>query len=147
MSTSINSLGQTTNVGVGNVVLITSATTVATATYNVTVAQSGTTFALIGGATRALTINLPNPIGLSGFTCKFVVRATLAAFAVTITSIGAGTMNVCRINNNAVVGASGLSTGFAADTAIGATIELFCDGVNYYAIGRTVSAAGSITTA
>jgi hypothetical protein len=146
MSTSNNSLGQTTNVGTSNVVSIPSATA-ALSTYNVTVAQSGSTFSLIGGGDRALTINLPNPVGLSGFTCKFVVTVTLAAFAVVISSVGAGTMNVSRINNDAVAGGSGLSTGFAASTAKGATIELFCDGVNYYAIGRTVTGAGSITSA
>ena len=147
MSLSISPLGQTSNWSVANVA-IPSATTAALATYTVTLAQTGSIFTLVAAADRALTITLPAPGGAPGFNCKFVVSATLAAFAVTITSPTADKMMVSRISN-ATVGAPnvGVSVGFAASTAAGAIIEITCDGTNYYAFGRTVSPAGSITVA
>ena len=147
MSTSISPLGQTSNWCVANVA-IPASTTAATATYTVTLAQTGSIFTLGAGGTAALAITLPAPAGAPGFNCKFVVSATLAAFAVTISSPTADKMMASRISN-ATVGAPsvGVSIGFAASTAAGAIIEITCDGTNYYAFGRTVSAAGSITVA
>jgi len=147
MSTSISPLGQTSNWTVANVA-IPSSTTAATATYTVTLAQTGSIFTLIGAATAALAITLPAPGGAPGFNCKFVVNTTLAAFAVTITSPTANSLCISSINNaTAAAGVVGTVTGFAASTAKGAIIDITCDGTNYYVLGRTVSAAGSILTA
>jgi len=148
MSTSISPLGQTTNNGSQIITLPATLTAAGAATVTLSTAQSGCIVSIPNGHAALLTINLPTPASAPGFTCKFVVNTTLAAFAVVISSVGANTMNVSRIANDApAVGGVGLSTGFALSTAKGATIDLYCDGINYYATGRTVTAAGSITTA
>ena len=143
---SISRSGQTANWIVGNIVAITPATTAATAAVTITPDQTGSIFTFGGVATQAQTITLPAPV--AGFSCKFVLSVNLQAFAVLITSVGAGTMQISRMNNaTPAIGGVALSTGFAASTDKGATIELYSDGVNYYGIGRTLTANGSITTA
>lgn len=146
MSTSISPLGQTTNNG-SQIISITAARAADTP-LTLSVAQSGSIISLTSGYAAALTINLPAPATAAGVSYKFVVNTTLAAFAVVITSPTANTMCLSSINNaTPAVGAIGVSTGFAASTAKGARIEITCDGTNYYAEGKTLSAAGSISSA
>lgn len=146
MSTAVNPLGQTTNNG--SQIISVNAAQAATTPITLSLAQSGSIISLTSGYAAALTINLPAPATAAGFTCKFVVNTTLAAFAVIITSPTANTMCLSSINNaTPAVGAIGASTGFGASTAKGASIDISCDGTNYYAVGRTLSAAGSITNA
>lgn len=145
MATSVNILGQTTNLG-SQVITIPSVAAGGAVTYTLSSAQSGSIISLTGGYLGVLTINLPAPT--TGATFKFVVNTTLANFAVVITSPTALTMCLSSVNNaTPAVGAIGVSTGFAALTAKGASIDISCDGTNYYAVGRTLSAAGSITSA
>ena len=144
MATSVNILGQTTNQG-SQIININPALA-ATTPLTLSATQSGSIISLTSGYAAALTINLPAPS--PGATFKFVVNTTLAAFAVVITSPTANTMCLSSVNNaTPAVGAIGVSTGFAASTAKGASIDISCDGTNYYAVGRTLSAAGSITNA